>query len=492
MRLLLSLLVTSLCCLVSISLPQPSEAQTAFAEWGTDGPPRFYSRSRRVVRSSRRRATRARRHDRRVVRRSAERRTKRRVRETSLPRRHGAAGPMQVVVSLRKQKLSVYESGRLIATSRVSTGKVGSRTPTGVFSIIQKKRRHYSNIYYGASMPYMQRLTWSGIALHQGIVPGYPASHGCIRIPGKFARDLYRYTRRRNHVIVVDDDTRPRQVVHHALFQPTALSEDNNPRMANLPQQFVRLAMLETDGKKSKSDAPTISGILPQRMFVQAPTVARTTAVGSAKNAYNQVDNLELANERLTRRATRSRAPLRILIATWSKRDHVREAQRQLADLGYNPGPADGRVGEGTLTAIKTFQNDHGLTVTGNPNQQLYLKLGEVAGHPPHSHGTLRVRQNGKEIYTAHVRLKSPEKRIGTHLYTVAKMDSSAGTARWTGLTVSRTQVAMSQALDRIAVPPHVRLLVEDLLTPGSSLIITDGRHDRETGNDTDFIVLTD
>lgn len=489
MRLLLSLLVTSLCCLVSISLPQPSEAQTALAEWGADGRPQFYARSRRVVRSSRRRATRARRHARRVVRRSAERRTKRRVTETSLPRRQNAAGPIQVVVSLSKQKLSVYDSGRLIATSRVSTGKVGYRTPTGVFSIIQKKRRHYSNIYYGASMPYMQRLTWSGIALHQGVVPGYPASHGCIRIPGKFARDLYRYTRRRNHVIVADDDTRPRQVVHHALFQPTALSEDNNPRMADLPQQVVRLAMKETDGKESKSDAPAISGIL---MSVQAPTGARTTAAGSTKNAYYQVDNLNLANERLMRRATRSRAPLRILITTRSKRDHVREAQRQLADLGYNPGPADGRVGVRTLTAIKAFQNDHGLSVTGNPNRQLYLKLGEVAGRPPHSDGTLRIRQNGKEIYTAHVGLKSPEKRIGTHLYTVAKMDSSAGTARWTGLTVSQTQVAMSQALDRIAVPPHVRMLVEDLLTTGSSLIITDGRHDRETGNDTDFIVLTD
>jgi len=392
---------------------------------------------------------------------------------------------------LSKQKLSVYDSGRLIATSRVSTGKVGYRTPTGVFSIIQKKRRHYSNIYYGASMPYMQRLTWSGIALHQGVVPGYPASHGCIRIPGKFAHDLYRYTRRRNHVIVADDDTRPRQVVHHALFQPTALSEDNNPRMADLPQQVVRLAMKETDGKESKSDAPAISGILPRHMSVQAPTVARTTAAASTKNAYYQVDNLDLTNERLMRRATRSPAPLRILITTRSKRDHVREAQRQLADLGYNPGPADGRVGERTLTAM-AFQNDHGLTVTGNPNRQLYLKLGEVAGRPPHSDGTLRIRQNGKEIYTAHVGLKSPEKRIGTHLYTVAKMDSSAGTARWTGLTVSQTQVAMSQALDRIAVPPHVRMLVEDLLTTGSSLIITDGRHDRETGNDTDFIVLTD
>jgi hypothetical protein len=101
---------------------------------------------------------------------------------------------VRILVSLPQQKAWVFDDGKLVDTSPVSTGKRGFATPAGTFPILQKKVHHRSNKYSNAPMPYMQRLTWSGVALHAGHVPGYPASHGCIRFPRKFAKRLYGLT----------------------------------------------------------------------------------------------------------------------------------------------------------------------------------------------------------------------------------------------------------------------------------------------------------
>jgi L,D-transpeptidase catalytic domain len=104
------------------------------------------------------------------------------------------AGPMLVVVNIATQRVVAYRNGVPIAVSTISTGKPGHRTPTGVFTILQKARWHRSSKYSNAPMPFMQRLTWYGIALHAGNLPGYPASHGCIRLPHEFARLLFEQT----------------------------------------------------------------------------------------------------------------------------------------------------------------------------------------------------------------------------------------------------------------------------------------------------------
>jgi len=131
----------------------------------------------------------------------------------AVPRRPVAAsGTVRILVSLPLQRLWVFRGGELVATSRVSTGKRGHATPTGNFPILQKRVEHYSNIYDNAPMPYMQRLTHYGIALHGGRVPGYPASHGCIRLPHAFARRLYRLTDFSSRVIVTR--ARPRSTAH--------------------------------------------------------------------------------------------------------------------------------------------------------------------------------------------------------------------------------------------------------------------------------------
>jgi hypothetical protein len=119
------------------------------------------------------------------------------------------AGPVVIIASLPEQKMYVYRNGVRIGRSTVSTGTKGHPTPTGIFTILQKKVSHESNIYKGAQMPHMQRLTWTGIAMHAGHLPGYPASHGCVRLPVDFAKKLYSVTSNGTSVIITDDQFAP-------------------------------------------------------------------------------------------------------------------------------------------------------------------------------------------------------------------------------------------------------------------------------------------
>jgi hypothetical protein len=123
-------------------------------------------------------------------------------------------GPVLVVISLPQQRAYVYRNGVLIGRSTISSGRRGHETPTGVFTVLQKKRKHESNLYKGAQMPNMQRLTWSGIALHAGKLPGYADSHGCVRLPREFSRLLYDVTGMGTTVVVADDASDSALVAH--------------------------------------------------------------------------------------------------------------------------------------------------------------------------------------------------------------------------------------------------------------------------------------
>jgi len=124
----------------------------------------------------------------------------------------GAGGPVLVVVNLDEQMAYVYQNGARVGRSTVSTGKAGKETPTGVFSILQKRKEHYSNKYNNAPMPNMQRLTWDGIALHAGKLPGYPASHGCIRLPYDFSTHLFGITSTGATVVIASNHESPSMV----------------------------------------------------------------------------------------------------------------------------------------------------------------------------------------------------------------------------------------------------------------------------------------
>ncbi|MGL4316258.1 MAG: L,D-transpeptidase [Pseudomonas sp.] len=130
-------------------------------------------------------------------------------------------GPVTLVVSLTEQRAYVYRNGIIIGATTVSTGRSGKDTPTGVFTILQKSVDHHSNLYNSAAMPYMQRLTWDGIALHAGHLPGYPASHGCVRLPLAFAKQLYAITGfDSTTVIISDSQSAPVEVNHPGLLAP--------------------------------------------------------------------------------------------------------------------------------------------------------------------------------------------------------------------------------------------------------------------------------
>lgn len=129
-------------------------------------------------------------------------------------------GPVAVIVSLPEQRAYVYRNGVRIGVSTTSTGKPGHATPPGIYTILQKRREHYSNLYDDAPMPFMQRLSWDGVALHAGNLPGYPASHGCVRLPLGFAERLFATTGIGSVVVVADAASAPPALVSPGLFAP--------------------------------------------------------------------------------------------------------------------------------------------------------------------------------------------------------------------------------------------------------------------------------
>src|SRR6202167_883563 len=133
------------------------------------------------------------------------------------------SGPIVMVVSITEQRAYVYRNGILIGATTVSTGRPGHLTPTGVFTVLQKQKEHRSTIYDGAPMPYMERLTWGGIALHAGGLPGYPESHGCIHLPSEFAKDLYDVSPPGMTVVIADAASQPTWVTHPGYLAPISI-----------------------------------------------------------------------------------------------------------------------------------------------------------------------------------------------------------------------------------------------------------------------------
>ncbi|MEQ8825018.1 MAG: L,D-transpeptidase family protein [Filomicrobium sp.] len=189
-------------------------------------------------------------------------------------------GPLTLMVSLKKQNVVVYDKNGVVTSAPISSGRAGHRTPKGVFSILQKRRRHYSNLYRGAAMPNMQRITWSGIALHAGPLPGYPASHGCIRLPYSFSKKLFKMTEMGTRVIVTDAPAIPRSFAHSKLLKPLP------PGDADAHHDLIGDG---PDGsKKSASTADLLLGVTPANAseYIGLPSgVDRTRA---AVDAYRR------------------------------------------------------------------------------------------------------------------------------------------------------------------------------------------------------------
>jgi len=215
-------------------------------------------------------------------------------------------GPLIISISIDQQKIRVYDSNGLFAEDRVSTGMKGHPTPMGVFSVIQKHRLHHSNIYSGAPMPYMQRITWSGVAMHQGVLPGYPASHGCIRMPGAFAVKMWAWTKMGARVLVTPGDITPAPFSHPLLITqkvapqpmadeapqvdaPLGVKSDKGAdatREVGKPTEAaeVKLELRSTVGH-ARTHTADAGGVLPANAAVTMSDAAPAAASGEATPA---------------------------------------------------------------------------------------------------------------------------------------------------------------------------------------------------------------
>lgn len=407
---------------------------------------------------------------------------------------HGAfaqnARTLQIIVSKDKQALVVYDGDDIVATSKVSSGKVGHTTPSGIFSILGKEKYHESNIYSNAPMPWMQRLTWSGIALHEGVVPNYPASHGCIRLPSVFAKSLYQMTERGAHVIVTDAPVVPQPVEDAALFYPRK-PLPAGPLFSDAELRTSAIAA----GRKPVEVAMNIAPANPAIVHDAAPTQAPPPQA-TAPETVEAEDKV---------------APLRILITRRGDREVLMDAQLVLEELGFETGGADGFAGPMTRDAIAGFKRWKNLSPKGAlVSAEFVDALYQAAGKPKPPAGQIMVRQDFQPLFEAPVGIKNPEIALGTHLLTVDKIDPKAESAEWHALTLpnelnpkamQRLGITIADqpgvsdsakmAMDRFEIPADIRERIESAMNNGSSITINDQGIGHETGNGTDFITVT-
>ena len=196
---------------------------------------------------------------------------------TRVVREPASDEPLTIIVSLNEQRLQVFDSRGVVAQSPISSGQPGYSTPTGIFSILQKNRVHFSNLYDDAPMPNMQRITWSGVALHAGMLPGYPASHGCIRLPHAFSKSLFEMTDVGTRVIVVDEMIEPQPFRHPRLFQALPPGSTDEAAPAPRPQA--------PSNASSGAGTSTVSAMLGVTPAVAAEAVIQVAAKPSGSAA---------------------------------------------------------------------------------------------------------------------------------------------------------------------------------------------------------------
>lgn len=396
--------------------------------------------------------------------------------------------PLQIIISLQDQALGLYRGAALLDTSRVSTGKRRYRTPRGVYSILEKRRRHYSNLYGGAPMPYMQRITWSGLALHQGYVPRRPASHGCIRLPKRFARNLFGMTEIGASVIITQEPQTPRLVEHANLFMQRRPALFSDP-----PDVSETLATAAIPHTSAGAD-------IVAAHYVAAATPASDRAIAKIETnraAWARAFDIEMDADREVVHLAPKDKPVRVLILATANDTKMTAAQQMLATLGYDVGEVDGFFGRQTARAVHAFQTDQAMTATGTLDEETVEALYDASGARRPS-GRLFIRQGYRDVFDMPLDIRDAKAPLGTHVYTAMAFEPAAQRGesvevQWTAVTVDDADGAPGadaiSALDRLTIPQPAREWIETMLRPGSTVIISDAGYGWETGKGTDFIV---
>jgi hypothetical protein len=408
-----------------------------------------------------------------------------------------AAGePVMAVVSLRDQQITVYDAAGWILRAPVSSGQKGRETPAGIFSVIQKEAEHYSNLYDDAFMPHMQRITWSGIALHGGPLPGFPASHGCIRLPYEFAARLFDVTGVGMRVIVAPSGVAPVEITHPALFASKPGAEALAAARAAEAQEAARKATQArlaavTASREAGRATMAVRVAENLKLRAEAQLAAAETALGSAISPAQK--------ERATETRAKAAARIEELQAQWAAANA--ELQPKLDAV------APAREAAATTEAARV--------AAAEAAREAARALQPVSVFISRKTQRLYVRRAFQPILESPVTILESERPIGTHVFTAMERTNGDTGLRWTFVSldggpsngdvigpnarpresaqvepIANEPGGAKTALDRIVIPPDVFDRIAQMTPPRSSLIISDEEQSSETGKGTDFVVL--
>jgi hypothetical protein len=391
-----------------------------------------------------------------------------------------AGEPVLAVVSLQSQRITVYDANGWILRAPVSSGQRGRETPAGIFSVIQKDADHHSNLYDDAFMPHMQRLTWSGIALHGGALPGYPASHGCVRMPFDFAERLFDMTKMGVRVIVAPSDVAPVEIAHPVLFQPKpgagalAAARTAEAEEAAKKAEQARRAAWAAIRESALATVP-VRAAENQKRRAEALVAAAETALGAAIPG-EAMERAESDKAQALARVAELQTQLDAARAELQPKLDAAAAAREAA---AGAETARAAAAEAARQAMREFEPVSVLI--SRKTQRLY------------------VRQGFEPVLDVPVTIQDPDRPIGTHIFTAMEQTGSEGRLRWSvvslegshshGRDAEPAPASASSALERIVIPPDALDRIAGI-APRSSLIVTDEAPSSETGKGTDFVVL--
>jgi len=401
--------------------------------------------------------------------------------EATAPR--DAGEPIMAIVSIKSQQVTFYDADGWILRAPVSTGITGRETPAGIFAVIEKDKDHHSTLYDDAWMPNMQRITWNGIALHGGPLPGYAASHGCIRMPYGFAEKLFDKTWIGMRVIISPNDAAPVEFSHPALLVPNAEA------IAAAPARAETLAAEATEAVKTADETKKA-----------AATAARETA--SLTASLRKLESLKRGADAELALADKALAAARTEQATARAEDLKEKAASRAADLGtqLEAARADAKSKVDTAAAAKEAAKAAATRKVdaARAANDAKLALEPVSVYISRATRKLYVRRNthkpwvdGGEVFDATIEvpvtIRNPDQPIGTHVFTA--MASNGAGLRWTAVTIDDGDDARD-ALDRITIPQDVLDRIAPTALPRSSLVISDEPLNRETNYRTEFVVV--
>ena len=386
--------------------------------------------------------------------------------EATAPRESGP--PIMAIISLKGQHVTIYDADGWTMRAPVSSGQKGRETPAGVFSVIQKDADHHSNLYDDAFMPHMERITWSGIAMHGGPLPGHAASHGCVRLPYGFAERLFGKTKLGMRVIIAPHDVEPVGITHPVLFQPKA----------DAGAHAALLATEAADAAK-KADAARLAAVAAQR-----EAAAGTAQIRKLNTLKARADAQFAAADRAIGTAKSDDAKAQAEDAKQKAADRVAELQAQLetADAQAQPKLAALQPARDAAAAAETARVD-----AAKAAREAARELEPVSVFISRKAQRLYVRRGFEPILDVPITIRDPDQPMGTHIFTaVAKSDTGL---RWSAVTINNGADAKS-ALDRVTIPPDVLERIAPTAALRSSIIVSDERLSPETGKGTEFVAV--